>query len=170
MATEHPRPLPPPTPSPDELPGQEPDAALPSRRRLAMPLRPRADEPARDSVPSWKPDDAVATEPQPAAVRTPIQAEGARAGPALTLPDDDPRPAVTPADAALTPRPRPRPPGTEPGAEIPGPDPVINITIGRIEVRAVPAPGGERRAEPAARLAAKPLSLEEYLRRREVSR
>jgi len=51
-----------------------------------------------------------------------------------------------------------------------GPDPVINITIGRIEVRAGSASSGERRAEPAASRAAKPLSLEEYLRRREVSR
>ena len=83
-------------------------------------------------------------------------------------PDSDLRRSVTAADAALAPRPLPS--RAEPRAKIPAPDPVINITIGRIEVRAAPAPGGERRAEPAARRAAKPLSLEEYLRRREVSR
>jgi hypothetical protein len=83
-------------------------------------------------------------------------------------PDRDLRRSVTGADAALAPRPLPS--RAEPRATIAAPDPVINITIGRIEVRAGPAPGGERRAEPAARRAAKPLSLEEYLRRREVSR
>jgi hypothetical protein len=88
--------------------------------------------------------------------------------PGVTPPDRDLRRSVTAADTALTPRLLPS--RAEPQAKIPAPDPVINITIGRIEVRAGPAPGGERRTEPAARRTAKPLSLEEYLRRREVSR
>jgi hypothetical protein len=49
----------------------------------------------------------------------------------------------------------------------PGPEPVINITIGRIDVRAGSASEGERRAKPASRGGPEPLGLNEYLRRRE---
>jgi hypothetical protein len=50
------------------------------------------------------------------------------------------------------------------------PEPVINITIGRIDVRAGPASEGERRARPAPRGGPEPLGLNEYLRRREQRR
>jgi hypothetical protein len=50
------------------------------------------------------------------------------------------------------------------------PEPVINITIGRIDVRAGLAPDGERRARPAPRGGPEPLGLNEYLRRREQRR
>jgi hypothetical protein len=52
----------------------------------------------------------------------------------------------------------------------PSPEPVINITIGRVDVRAAPASEGERRAEPAPRGGPEPLSLNEYLHRREQGR
>jgi hypothetical protein len=41
--------------------------------------------------------------------------------------------------------------------------PVINVTIGRVEVRAVQAPTGRPRVEPAR---PKPLSLDDYLKQR----
>lgn len=50
------------------------------------------------------------------------------------------------------------------------PEPVINITIGRIDVRAGSAPDGELRARPAPRGEPEPLGLNEYLRRREQRR
>lgn len=45
---------------------------------------------------------------------------------------------------------------------------VVNVTIGRIEVRAVP--GSQTRREPARRGGPKPLGLEEYLQRRGAGR
>lgn len=60
--------------------------------------------------------------------------------------------------------------GTERRAEATAPDPVINITIGRIEVRAVPPPRNERAPSPRIDRAVKPQSLNEYLRRRQASR
>jgi len=46
----------------------------------------------------------------------------------------------------------------------PPPDaPSVNITIGRVEVRAVSAPAPKPRAEPRGR---QPLGLDEYLKRR----
>lgn len=52
----------------------------------------------------------------------------------------------------------------------PDPEPVINITIGRIDVRAAPPPEAERRGRPASRGGPEPLGLNEYLRRREQGR
>jgi len=52
------------------------------------------------------------------------------------------------------------------GAAIPGPEPVINITIGRIDVRAWPESESGSAAKPAPRSRPEPLSLDEYLRRR----
>lgn len=45
----------------------------------------------------------------------------------------------------------------------PGPEPVVNVTIGRIEVRAVLAPPGSARQRPQK---PKPMSLDEYLKQR----
>lgn len=50
---------------------------------------------------------------------------------------------------------------TVPMAEQPAP--VIHVTIGRVEVRAVPAPAGKPRVDPSK---PKPLSLDDYLKRR----
>lgn len=47
------------------------------------------------------------------------------------------------------------------------PAPVINVTIGRVEVRAVPASSGGPRAEPSK---PKPLSLDDYLKQRRGNR
>jgi hypothetical protein len=52
------------------------------------------------------------------------------------------------------------------GAAIPDPEPVINITIGRIDVRAWPPSESGNTAKPAPRSGPGPLSLDEYLRRR----
>ena len=54
-----------------------------------------------------------------------------------------------------------QPPPVRP--EAPAAEPVIQVTIGRIEVRATPPPAQPSRPRPAALPA---LSLEEYLRRR----
>lgn len=51
--------------------------------------------------------------------------------------------------------------------QIPGPEPVVTITIGRVDVRAEPASESDHRATPAPRRGPEPLSLNEYLRRRE---
>lgn len=50
-----------------------------------------------------------------------------------------------------------------PQRESPAPEPVIHVTIGRIEVRATAAPKGPARERPAARPA---VDLDEYLRQR----
>jgi hypothetical protein len=61
-------------------------------------------------------------------------------------------PVIIPDRALLPVRPEP-----------PAPQPVVNITIGRIEVRATPAPKAPARERQAAR---PPVDLEEYLRQR----
>ncbi|MCL4798474.1 MAG: hypothetical protein KJ025_02745 [Burkholderiales bacterium] len=67
--------------------------------------------------------------------------------------------------AAEAPRSAPPLPAVEPQAIV---EPVVNVTIGRVEVRAVmaPLPARERR-KPAT---PKALSLEEYLERRHGAR
>jgi hypothetical protein len=158
-------------PSPAAPRAREPGAVPPRTGNPARPLRPRADTPISEAAPIGEPGGAVSAQPpQHLAARVASPAAPAWPGPpaAAAPPGIDAPPVVATGDAALAPWPLPARAG--PRAAIPGPDPVINITIGRIEVRAAPARGSERRAGPAASGAAKPLSLEDYLHRREVSR
>lgn len=63
---------------------------------------------------------------------------------------------------------RPREPARSVPADGPaGGEPVINVTIGRIEVRAVAEPSVRKTAKPEAR---KPMSLDEYLAQRGAKR
>ncbi len=87
--------------------------------------------------------------------------------PSLQSPPAEPR--ATPPRRALTPAPavvRPQPPLEPPTPRVPT-APSVNVTIGRIEVRAVTpaAPPPRRIAPPLARL-----SLDDYLKQREEGR
>ncbi|HWS54785.1 MAG TPA: hypothetical protein VN228_11690, partial [Pyrinomonadaceae bacterium] len=99
-------------------------------------------EPAPAREPRLEPETATADAPPERAARRPaaltIEPRISRHVPHRAAARDDAR---APAQAA----------------------PTVNVTIGRVEVRAVPAPPA-----PAARRAASPphMSLEEYLRRR----
>ncbi|WP_125612923.1 hypothetical protein [Specibacter cremeus] len=84
-----------------------------------------------------------------------------------TGPDTDTGPGRDEADArrAGSSRPVPPPGSAEPRAAgdgaAAGAPAVVHVSIGRVEIRAVPAPPPARRAEPS-----KPMGLDEYLRRR----
>lgn len=54
-------------------------------------------------------------------------------------------------------------PANTPTMQMTEPPPVINVTIGRVEVRAVQPPAGKPRSEPSR---PKPLSLDDYLKQR----
>lgn len=103
------------------------------------------------------------TEPAPAAA--PIVSSRAEPVPAIVarLPLAPPSVAVVPTVTSLAPIPQPEPPVAVPRNAPPPPDPVIQVTIGRVEVRGVAAPTVVRRtAEPPSGM----LPLNDYLARR----
>lgn len=137
-------------------PSAQPDASRAEPRVEAVspiPERPTALVPACGESPAR----TLAGEPEPRTVTPP--AEPAREGPG-----DAPS---SPAQAILAPRlPQPsimqpvQPPIAKPA------QPIVHVTIGRVEVRAVPAPATPKRAAPT-----KPtLSLGDYLHRRSGGR
>jgi hypothetical protein len=140
---------------------------LPRDRAAPPPPAPvPADEPRNENAPIAVPPAAARLEapaPEPAAPASPgersPQPESPPAPPRLEL-----KPILAPAPLVGQPeRPReaPVPPAVEPA-------PVVNITIGRIEVRAAP-PKTDALAR-KARSAPPVMSLEEYLKRRNGGR
>lgn len=142
---------------PERLDGNAPPAAPPARaaavRRAAM-----AAEPAS---PAFAPQDAAATWAGPP-LQAPVEAPA---------PPPQPRPATIPTRPAevavreITMRPEvtgpaPAPVAAEAAAEVP----VVEVTIGRVEVRAAPGHQDPRRR--ASGRERPPMPLDEYLRRR----
>jgi hypothetical protein len=113
--------------------------------RVAMP-RPDGPDGAPERVPAWT---------------------AAAAGPGRVLPLVPPPPAPARPDdrAAQPPQVRPLPPQRDPDADGQA-EPVIHITIGRVEVRANVAPGPARQPDPRLPAARRVMPLEEYLERR----
>jgi hypothetical protein len=180
-----PKPQPPPPAARDQQQPQTPGGPLakPAPAPLAAPpltpqppLAPPAGDGARPSRPPIEPNPAEISTTTPPGVQ-----------PALTiLPESErlassPAPTSDPADrlpAHLEPAlPPPRTGRLQPALPAPPeapapppaapPDPVINVTIGRVEIRAAaPAPAPERRPRPEPPV----LSLDDYLRRRQQER
>lgn len=154
--------------------GGKRDAALPYPGGMGTERQARGPFPGDDKADAPALGGGTSREiepPLPALLRLREDRRSASAGPLISPPG-----LLLPGGraAGLTQAVRParvsRAPDRYQTGETPGPDPVVNITIGRIEVRAVPASHGERRTEPAPRGRPGPLSLDEYLRRREERR
>ena len=147
-----------------------PQASAAAETPLAMPLTARSDSPDPSRTPSMWPEEPVAASGWSAARQGPSVPPRDVEPDELLLPlspveamsmRPDARAAVTPADEPELPRRAER--GQAAAAAMPPPPPTIEITIGRVEVRAVHPPAPVARPQSAAQAAPR-LSLEEYLR------
>lgn len=136
-------------PSPTET-GTAP-AAPRSTRRHGVEVRP-----VEDTSPSPRAADPRSTESTDEERRRDVERPPAAPVPAPAPPS----PAIVMVQPVV--RSAPLPPAVANGAEAPAPAPVIEVSIGRIEVRATQAPA----AAAPVRRASSALSLDDYLRRR----
>jgi hypothetical protein len=141
---------------PERVDGNAPPAAPPPRavaRRAAMPAEP--------APPASAPRDAAAAWAGPVP-QAPVEAPAPTAAPRVERAPDRP-PEVALREVTVRPEvtgPAPAPVAAETAAEVP----VIEVTIGRVEVRA--APGRDHPRRRASGRERPPMPLDEYLRRR----
>lgn len=147
------------------VPAYTPIAPPPDRRIEAVPVHPAIVPAKRETPLPLSPPRAGRAEPERVArpaERPSSSAEPRPASPAALVPKPAPpaRIVVEPR-VALAPLMPPAVPAPIRSTEVPAP--TIQVTIGRIEVRATPPPAQPSRPRPPAPSA---VSLEEYLRRR----
>lgn len=139
---------------------------LPATAEPFIRERPQEAEPIRPGVPEIPAATTITVQPPGAAEegRQPaIEPAIARAGPSPWQTPRPSEPATVVVRPYVTPYVEPEVPAVPGPAETPKPEPAIQVTIGRVEVRAMPAPAPPpQRRRPAAPM----MSLEEYLHRR----
>lgn len=156
----------PPEPAPRELArSRAPTQLPPGSRRIRTPPPDYQREPAVE----WRRPVTTPAHVEPETTLRP-RVGISQEGPPIALPAPgrtSPAPVLAPAMTLH------RPPRDSPQSEAPAPasvaDPVVNVTIGRLEVRAVHAPAVQARSRSEVQRPS-PMSLEEYLRGRSRAR